>query len=67
MKCASVAGCRIRCQHVTRGTRAGVLDVLDLAGGSGYPAIPLAKELPEARITLTGVRCCFRCETCRRS
>ena len=29
--------------------------MLDLAGGSGYPAIPLAKELPDARITLTGV------------
>ena len=36
--------------------RADVLDVLDIAGGSGYPAIPLAKEMPAARITLTGVQ-----------
>ena len=34
--------------------QAGVLDVLDLAGGSGFPALPLARELPDARITLTG-------------
>ncbi len=45
---------------MTRMVRAGALDVLDLAGGSGYPAIPLAKELPEARITLTGVQVCSR-------
>ena len=35
-------------------SRAGGLDVLDLAGGSGYPAIPLAREFPDARIILTG-------------
>ena len=32
------------------------LAVLDLAGGAGHPAIPLAMELPHACITLTGVR-----------
>ena len=35
----------------------GVLDVLDLAGGSGFPSIPLAREFPDARITLTGAQC----------
>jgi len=38
-------------------SRAGGLEVLDLAGGSGYPAIPLAREFPDARIILTGERC----------
>ena len=31
--------------------------MLDLAGGSGFPAFPLAKEFPDARITLTGAEC----------
>ena len=36
---------------------AGTFSVLDLAGGTGFPAIPLATALPQARITLTGAPC----------
>ena len=32
--------------------------MLDLAGGSGWPAIPLAKALPEAHVTCTGAPGC---------
>ena len=38
---------------------AGALQVLDLAGGSGWPAIPLAKAFPDVHVTCTG--------TCSRS
>ena len=31
--------------------------MLDLAGGSGWPAIPLAEAFPKARITCTGAQC----------
>ncbi len=31
--------------------------MLDLAGGSGFPAFPLAREFPDAHITLTGAEC----------
>ena len=34
--------------------------MLDLAGGSGFPAFPLAREFPDARITLTGEPHCSR-------
>ena len=37
---------------------AGAVHILDLAGGSGLPAIPLAQALPQAHITLTGAQCC---------
>ncbi len=34
---------------------AGSLEVLDVAGGSGWPAIPMAKAFPAAHITCTGL------------